>query len=300
MTRRPAPGAGLTPAPGVVDRRRGDGRAEAIARLRAAGIMDAAAELHRILRWGERVGWGAADIERALARRVRREPFSHIAGRRWFWKHEFEVGPAVLDPRPESECLVESVLATIPDRHAELGILDLGTGSGCLLLSLLAECPRAVGIGLDASLAALRVARRNAAGCRVGDRTRLVVGDWASCIGARFDIVVANPPYIADADIARLAPEVREAEPRLALAGGADGLAAFRRLLPQLPRCLAAGGLVAVEFGAGQAEPVRRLLLAAGFRRVRLGADLDGRPRCALADGAPAAAGGLDGGGGRR
>ncbi len=263
-----------------------DARIQAgIRSLGRARVPNPADEAMRIRRWAERTGAGSCGFDRAIRRRARREPFSHIVGRRLFWTLELEVTPAVLDPRPESETLVEAVLSSLPAdrRRGALRVLDLGTGSGCLLLSLLSEMPAAEGVGVDRSQAALLVARRNAARCGVDGRCRWLAGDWTSALSARFDVVASNPPYVTSAEIATLEPEVREFEPRLALDGGRDGLDAYRRLVPQLARCLEPDGLACLEFGAGQAQPVERILRACGFDDLRFVSDLERRPRCVLA-----------------
>ena len=241
--------------------------------------------MRRIMRWGARAGAGQEAIEHAIDRRARREPFSHIVGLRSFWKLDFEVSPAVLDPRPDSECLVDSVLLTLSrsGRRGPLRILDLGTGSGCLLLSLLNDLPEAHGIGVDCSLDALLVAQRNAGRCGLEARCGWTAGDWTAALGARFDIVISNPPYIESRCILSLEPEVLNSEPRLALDGGPDGLGAFRRIVPSLTNCLDPDGFVCLEFGPGQADSVQGMLQAAGLQKSRICSDLDGRPRCVLA-----------------
>ncbi len=259
--------------------------AAGVRRLRAAGIPDPVNELRRIIQWGNRSGANPGEIERAIALRARRVPFSHIAGQRSFWKLDFAVTPAVLDPRPESEALIEAVLSAIPCMGLELArrILDLGTGSGCLLLSILGELPAARGLGIDRSQEALLVARRNALQSGLGTRCAWAVSDWATAIGEPFDIVISNPPYIRSQLIGSLEPEVRNSEPRLALDGGSDGLDAFRRLIPQLRRCLAPHGFACLECDPGQVESVVDMLNLAGLRDPRTYSDLDGRSRCVLA-----------------
>ncbi len=259
--------------------------AAGVRRLRAAGVPDPVDEMRRIMRWAARAGAGQEAIEHAIDRRARREPFSHIVGQRSFWKLDFEVSPAVLDPRPESETLVDTVLLALSraGRQGPLRILDLGTGSGCLLLSLLNELPEAHGIGVDCSLDAILVAQRNARRCGLEARCGWAAGDWTAALGARFDIVISNPPYIESRCILGLDPEVRNSEPRLALDGGPDGLGAFRRIVPSLTHCLEPDGFVCLEFGPGQAEPVQCMLHAAGLQKSWICHDLDGRPRCVLA-----------------
>lgn len=216
-----------------------------------------------------------------LARRERREPVSRILGRREFWSLDFALGPATLDPRPDSETLVEAALAAASDRP--LRVLDLGTGTGCLLLAVLHDRPAAFGIGIDRSEAAARVARDNAHALGLSDRAAFLVGDWATALAGRFDLVLSNPPYIPEADIAALEPEVREHDPRLALSGGADGLDAYRALAMALPELLAPGGTAVVELGIGQAADVAALFRAAGLDIAGTPHDLAGIPRCVVA-----------------
>ena len=259
--------------------------ARGVRSLRTAGIADPVGEMRRICRWNARAGARAVSIEHAVAQRARRVPFSHIVGRREFWTLEFEVTPTVLDPRPESETVIRAVLSGILRSDMRRGprILDLGTGSGCLLLSLVNAIPGASGIGIDRSLDAVLVARRNARRHGLGARTGWAVGDWTSALDEQFDIVVSNPPYIESRCISTLEPEVRDHEPLLALDGGPDGLGSFRRLVSQLARTVKSNGFAYLEFGPGQAEPVRGLLASAGFCNAELFMDLDGRARCVRA-----------------
>ncbi len=259
--------------------------ARGVLSLRTAGIADPVGEMRRICRWNARAGASSVSIEHAVAQRARRVPFSHIVGRRHFWTLEFEVTPAVLDPRPESETVIRAVLSGIrrTDMRRGLRILDLGTGSGCLLLSLVNEIPGASGIGIDRSLEAVLVARRNAKRHGLDARTRWAVGDWTAALDEHFDIVVSNPPYIESRCIRTLEPEVRDHEPLLALDGGPDGLGSFRRLVPQLARTVKSNGFAYLEFGPEQAEAVRDLLVSSGFCDVELFMDLDGRERCVRA-----------------
>jgi release factor glutamine methyltransferase len=229
----------------------------------------------------------AADTYRALiARRVEREPISHILGRREFWSLPFIVTSDVLDPRPDSEALIEAVLDEVFDRQAPLRILDLGVGSGCLLLTLLHELPNAKGWGIDISPEALAVAERNVAGLQLQQRTTLRQGIWDTALAPAdppsFDIIVSNPPYIPTADIDGLEPEVVRHEPHLALDGGADGLNAYRHLAPAVRRLLAKDGLAALEIGIGQGESVRTLMQTAGLTYVGSNRDLGNRERCLL------------------
>ncbi|MDP3241542.1 MAG: peptide chain release factor N(5)-glutamine methyltransferase, partial [Reyranella sp.] len=189
----------------------------------------------------------AATLRELTARRVRREPMAYILGEREFWGLPFKVSPAVLIPRPDSETVIETVLDLLPDRSRKLRILDLGLGSGCLLLTLLREYPQATGVGIDASEAALAVARGNAEALGVAPRARLSSGDWRQAgwsdrLEGPFDLLVSNPPYIESAVVDGLMPEVAAHEPRLALDGGADGFAAYRIIAAEAPRLVVPGG----------------------------------------------------------
>ncbi|MCG8443949.1 MAG: peptide chain release factor N(5)-glutamine methyltransferase, partial [Caulobacterales bacterium] len=208
--------------------------------------------------------------------RLARAPLAHILGARGFWSLDLAVTPDVLVPRPETEHVVEALLAADAPAHAR--VLDLGVGSGAILLSVLAERPDAFGLGVDASPAAIAVARRNARAHALAGRCAFLVSDWDAALDARFDLIACNPPYVRSGDIAALEPEVRDHEPRGALDGGADGLDAYRRLAPRLTVLLAPGGTAAFEVGAGQAGPVKELFTLAGLS-VELGRDLAGRDR---------------------
>jgi release factor glutamine methyltransferase len=214
-----------------------------------------------------------------LRRRERREPVAHILGVKGFWKIMLRVTPEVLTPRPETESLLDIVLPLIP-AEGRIRILDLGVGSGALLLALLFERPNATGLGVDVSEAALAVARENAANLGLAGRTALLRGDWAAGLEAdAFDVVVANPPYVRTGELPSLPPEVREHEPRLALDGGADGLDAYRRLAPETLSVLRPGGVFAVEIGADQGSAVAALFDAAGAADVTVRRDLADRER---------------------
>ncbi len=230
-------------------------------------------------------------FEALLARRAGREPMALILGRQGFWTLELEVSAATLIPRADTETLIEAALAARPDRAAVRRVLDLGTGTGCLLLAALMEYSDAWGLGLDLAPAAAALAARNGRALNLADRTSFVVSDWAAPVSGRFDLVLSNPPYIETAAIAGLMPEVARHEPRRALDGGADGLDAYRTLLAALPALLAPGGLAVFELGAGQADPVCVLARTAGFTPA-LRADLGGMPRALLLEktlGRPAA-----------
>ncbi|WP_298377573.1 peptide chain release factor N(5)-glutamine methyltransferase [Azospirillum sp.] len=226
------------------------------------------------------------DAARALAlieRRAAREPVGRILGHREFWTLDLALNPDTLEPRPDTETVVDAVLAAIPDKEAALDLIDLGTGTGCILLALLAELPNARGLGVDLSPLAVEAATGNARRNGLEARARFQTGDWAYGIKDRFDIVVSNPPYIPSADIATLAPEVREHDPLRALDGGADGLVPYRIIAAQLPGLLTPGGLVVFEVGQGQAEDVAALLDGQGFVETTLLRDLGGVERCVRA-----------------
>ncbi|ATQ41821.1 peptide chain release factor N(5)-glutamine methyltransferase [Caulobacter mirabilis] len=221
----------------------------------------------------------AATYNEFLARRARREPVSHILGRKGFWKILLRVTPDVLTPRPDTEVIVDEVLKAFPEAMA-FNMLDLGVGSGAILLAVLAERPAAKGLGVDVSSEALAVARENAANLDLDGRVALLRGDWTSGLAdASFDVVVSNPPYIATEEIETLDPEVRDHEPRLALDGGADGLDAYRTLAPEILRVLKVGGLFAVEIGHTQSKAVEALFRDAGAAQVRTIKDLSDRDR---------------------
>lgn len=208
------------------------------------------------------------------------EPVSRIVGHREFWSLSFALSPAILDPRPDSETVVQAALDRLPDRDRPLAILDLGTGSGCLLISLLTELPRAWGVGVDASRDAVTMARRNAMRLGVGDRAAFLAGNWGRALEGAFDLLVCNPPYVAESEIDALAPEVARFDPRSALSGGADGLDVYRALAPSLPALLTPRGWVVLEVGAGQATAVTTYLADAGLVALETVNDLAGVPRC--------------------
>jgi release factor glutamine methyltransferase len=220
-----------------------------------------------------------AIFEDYVSRRTQREPVSHILGRKGFWKIMLSVNPHVLTPRPDTEVIVDMALKSFPEQMA-FQVLDLGVGSGAILLSILAERPAAKGLGIDVSEEALAVARENAANLGLANQVALLRGDWTSGLGdATFDLVVSNPPYIASDVIQELEPEVRDHEPRLALDGGADGLDAYRILAPEILRVLKPGGMFAVEIGYDQKAAVEALFKAAGASGVRTELDLANRDR---------------------
>ncbi len=265
-------------------------------RLRDAGVESPARDARLLLahslgvphpslldRHGQLTAEQALQFEQLLARRAAREPVSRIKGVREFWGMEFALSPGALDPRPDTETLVEAALAAFPAGAPPQRILDLGTGSGCILCALLHEWPAATGVGVDRSVLAAATARRNAGALGFAARASFVTGDWATALAGRFDVIVSNPPYIASGDLAALEPEVNRYDPAAALDGGVDGLAAYRALAPQLARLLAPGGTAALEVGQRQAREVALLLVDAGleFRAVR--SDLSGTERVVLA-----------------
>ena len=223
----------------------------------------------------------AARFGASIERRLAGEPVSRIIGIREFYGRPFRIDASTLDPRPDTETLVEAALGLV-DREAPLNILDLGTGSGCILITLLAELPRASGVGVDVSLGALELARANAQTLGVGDRAAFLASDWLEAVEGSFDLVVANPPYLSAADMAALSPEVRDHDPAPALDGGPDGLSAYRRIVPGLRKALRPGGFALFEIGPDQDQAVSRLLAEAGLdvgEGQHLWRDLAGRPR---------------------
>ena len=214
-----------------------------------------------------------------LKRRVEGEPVAYITGRRAFWNIELHVGPGVLVPRPDSEVLIASAIEHFEGNGGPNRILDLGTGPGTLLLAALDIWPEATGLGVDVSRQALSYASANARRLGFEARVKLMQGDWAAGLVEKFDLILCNPPYIADG--AELGPGVREFEPDEALFAGREGLDAYRELAPQLPRLLSRGGLAATEIGPDQAEAVTALLERDGLQ-AKVADDLAGRPRAVL------------------
>ncbi len=276
-------------------------RAEALTRLaetfeacgiedpkRDAGItLSAASGLERLallVAPQEPLGSAAARIEEFAARRVAGEPLSRIVGKREFWGLELAISPEVLDPRPETETIVEASLRRLGNRRKEaLRVLDLGVGSGALLCALLAEFGDARGIGVDISAGAAEVARRNIEACGLAGRAEIRVSDWTKGLEGPFDLIVSNPPYIRTADLSRLPREVLAFDPRLALDGGIDGLDAYRRILPEAPGLLFEGGWLMVEIGAGQAADVLAIAGQCGLADAAVDKDLAGLNRVVAA-----------------
>ena len=215
----------------------------------------------------------------AVRRRCAHEPFARIAGEREFWSLSLTLGPDTLVPRPESETVVEAVLEHAPDRGRALSILDLGTGSGCLLLALLSEFPAAHGLGVDCAEGAVTLANANAARLGLASRATFVAGNWGHGLSGPYDIIVCNPPYVAERDRASLEPEVRDFDPPRALFAGADGLAAYRQVVPEIARLLASDGVSVLELGAGQLDSVTELLNRSELLPGLVRCDLAGIPR---------------------
>ena len=222
-------------------------------------------------------------LDGLLTRRLKHEAVARIIGVREFWSLNFGLNEATLEPRPDSETLVETVLSLSPHKQAPHRILDLGTGSGCLLLSLLHERPNATGLGIDINPRAVEQATKNAVTLGLGERARFCQGNWLTGLSESFDIIISNPPYIPAADIPTLMPEVRDYDPMLALDGGDDGLTPYRFLIPQLARFLNPQGIVAVEVGITQAPYVENLFRQANFINVEIRKDLGGIDRCVTA-----------------
>jgi len=225
----------------------------------------------------------AAAFEELISRRAHREPLAYITGTREFWNLRFEVSPAVLIPRPETEGLIEAVNAMLPDREVPLRVADVCTGSGCVAVAIAVERRSARVVAADLSAAALDIARRNITRHGVRDRVECVQGDLLTPLTGRFDLIVANPPYVAVGSRTALQPEVRNFEPETALFGGTDGLEIIRRLIADVPACLNQHGYLMFEFGDGQEADVSELISASdGLRMVDVRRDLQGIERIAI------------------
>lgn len=267
--------------------------AAAAARLRAAGVPDPARDARILLAHAASVDAARVTLiapeeiapeiaeryEHLVALRAVRVPVSQLVGRRAFYGRDFEISRDVLDPRPETETLIELALSEPFAR-----VLDLGTGSGCILVSLLAERPSATGVGADLSEAACLQASANAVRHAIADRASIIRSDWFGQVEGRFDLIVSNPPYLAQEEMAGVAPELRDHEPEMALTDGADGLSAYRVIASEAQGYLTATGRVLVEIGATQGASVAALFRQAGWGRVRVAQDLDGRDRVVWAD----------------
>jgi len=264
----------------------------AISRLDAAGIAGAPRDARLMLAHAmgigsDRLGLHLADpladdaaerFDGYVSERLRRRPVAQIVGRRLFWGRPFRVTSDTLDPRPETETLIEAALAVPFDT-----VLDLGTGTGCILLTLLAERPAARGLGTDLSDAALAVAAANADALGLADRARLLRSDWFASVTGRFDLILSNPPYIAAAEMADLAPETRDWEPHAALTPGGDGLDAYRAITAGAAAHLQPNGRLMMETGPDQGVAVADLCQKAGLTDVTIRRDLDGRDRVVAA-----------------
>lgn len=218
-------------------------------------------------------------FETAVAKRAKHQPISQIIGYRDFWKHRFIVTPDVLDPRPDTETLIEKAVELGPFNS----ILDLGTGSGCILLSLLAEWPNAAGQGIDVSPAALDVAGKNAQTLSLMDRSEFILGDWCTGISVKYDLVVSNPPYITQDAMDALQPDVRNWEPRMALTPEGDGLDAYRAIAIGVQNVLKDEGTLLLEIGYDQGQEVTQILVDQGMHDVQLFQDINGKDRVILA-----------------
>ncbi|MDR1828732.1 MAG: peptide chain release factor N(5)-glutamine methyltransferase, partial [Methylobacteriaceae bacterium] len=223
------------------------------------------------------------DFDALVARRLQREPVSRILGVREFWGMRFALNPATLDPRPDTETLVDLTLALIPDKTAPLRLLDLGCGSGCIVLALLKELPRATGTGVDSAPDAVAISAKNAAWNGINSpqhrRATFLLSNWTAAVTGEFDIIVSNPPYIPTSEVDALQPEVWLYDPRAALDGGEDGLRAFDALFRECPRLLSPGGFLAVEIGDGQQPAVTDLASCHGFALLHSRNDYAGIPR---------------------
>lgn len=255
-------------------------RSSDTARLDAELLLAHALDIERdVLLLAPPAGHPPAHFAEMIARRAEGEPVAYITGKRAFWNIELSVGPGALIPRPDSETLIAAAIGHFAATAGPKRILDLGTGPGTLLLAALDQWPGATGLGIDASEEALRYARGNARRLGLAPRAELRLGDWAEGIDQQFDLVLINPPYVADA--AELGPGVAEFEPAEALFAGPDGLDDYRRLAPEIGRLIAEGGLAAIEIGHDQSASAAAIFAAAGHD-VRLSLDLAGRPRALL------------------
>ncbi len=266
---------------------------EAVLLMKAAGLDTPVLDARLIVQHALGISWDTlylkddqpltavekARLEAELARRAAHEPVSRIVGRRHFWTLDLAVSPDTLDPRPDTESLIETVVQAIPERGQPLRILDLGTGTGAILLALLAEYPNATGLGVDKSEGALETARTNAESHGLSPRVTFSGGSWTEGIEGPFDVIVSNPPYIESGHLPGLPPEVREHDPVLALDGGADGLDAYRAIIPAIPALLGPGGFAVFEIGAGQGDAVTRIARAHGLAPAGSRKDLGGIER---------------------
>lgn len=223
------------------------------------------------------------EFDSAVARRALHEPIAYIIGKKEFWSLDFYVTPDTLIPRPDSETLIEAALRRIKNRAGNTTILDIGTGTGCLLISLLKELPKASGVGVDINERALQVAKKNAQNLGVNERAEFLQSHWCDAIDRTFDLIISNPPYIAEMDQASLMQDVVGFEPHAALFAGPDGLDAYRALAPQMKKALNPSGMIVLEVGEHQALPVTALLQAEGLETELPEKDLAGIARCVIA-----------------
>lgn len=223
-----------------------------------------------------------ARLEILVGKRAQRQPIAQLVGKREFWGMNFVVSEHTLDPRPDSETLIEYVLERVANRADVFNVLDLGTGTGCLLLALLSELPSANGLGVDYSQEALLVAKENAMALGFAGRARFMRGDWCEKLDGKFDIILANPPYIPTKVIPTLDPEVSEFEPMLALDGGEDGLSCYRKILKCLPNILVKNGFAAFELGMGQQPEFEALVVENWLEVIGVKKDLSGIARCII------------------
>jgi release factor glutamine methyltransferase len=255
-----------------------DALAEAALALERAGIENPLREARLLLELAQGDRTRFTDY---LRRRSSREPYSRIRGKREFWSLDLDLSPDTLDPRPDSETLIEASLEFLAERRNEaLRAIDFGAGSGALLLAFLAEFPKASGIGIDSLPGAVSAARQNAGTLGLASRARFVLGDWSEKNLGPADVILANPPYIPSGEIDLLQPEVARFDPRAALDGGVDGLAAYRALAPVIYRALGPGGFAFLELGQGQARPVAAIMERAGLKLVGTRPDLARIERC--------------------
>jgi release factor glutamine methyltransferase len=224
-------------------------------------------------------GEEVARLFQYVRRRLTHEPAAYILGRREFWSLDFAVSPAVLIPRPDSETLIRQALDLLPDRNRPYTVLDLGTGSGSLLLAFLHERPNAMGVGIDSSAPALEIAHENARNLGLTDRARFALGDWTDGIADRFDLILCNPPYVADSERNMLMPDVRDHEPWDALFAGPEGMSAYARIVPQIPFVLSPGSIAIFEAGRGQATLIAEMCASQGLECVEIRDDLNGISR---------------------
>ena len=251
------------------------------ARLLLARALGAEGRLHG--REDEHVATSdGARFEALMDRRLAGEPVSRILGSREFWSLEFELSPSTLDPRPDSETLIDALCEIRPDKNAPLRILDIGTGTGCLLLAALSEYPNAEGAGVDIDPDCVIISERNAKKLCLSDRARIICSSWARDVTGPFDIILSNPPYIPSPEIEKLQPEVRIHDPRRALDGGPDGLDAYRNIAENLTSLLAEDGIALLEFGEGQGPSVARVMETEGLFVEGFRNDLAGIQRCII------------------